>query len=171
MKTYVITLSKNFLSNHPKAGQLTGFEEAIIAKRKIHTIRTNYPLWEKRITEIQRGEAVLSLREWTGKPYRSKQREILQLAAEDGVGIQKIFFNQVEWEDNSKPCYCYWINTGENEIDIDIDTIASNDGFEDPNDFIDWFIPAISKQKPDKDSCRTLECTVIHFSPLRYADK
>ena len=39
---------------------------------KLHTIRANYPLWEKRIKDIQEGHAVLSVRQWSGKPYRSK---------------------------------------------------------------------------------------------------
>lgn len=59
---------------------------------KIHTIRSNYQLWEKRIAEVERGEACLSIREWTGKPYRSKQIEIARLTKDDGVGIQKLEF-------------------------------------------------------------------------------
>lgn len=59
---------------------------------KIHTIRANYPLWKKRIAEVERGEACLSIRQWTGKPYRSKQVEIARLTKEDGVGIQRLEF-------------------------------------------------------------------------------
>ena len=57
---------------------------------KIHTIRTNYQLWEKRINEVQEGNAVLSIRQWSGKPYRSKQTTILNLTKDDGVGIQPL---------------------------------------------------------------------------------
>lgn len=99
MKTYVITLSRNFLANHKRAGEETHFKEKFIlgqgltdyntpSMAKIHTIRTNYPLWEKRIKEVQEGRAVLSIRQWTGKPYRSQQVEIATLTAERGVGIQ-----------------------------------------------------------------------------------
>ena len=59
---------------------------------KIHTIRANYPLWEKRIKEVQEGRARLSIRQWTGKPYHSKQVEIATLTAENGVGLQKLEF-------------------------------------------------------------------------------
>lgn len=86
MKTYVITLSRHFLANHKRAGEETHFKEKFLlgqgltdydtpSMAKIHTIRANYPLWEKRIKEVQEGRAVLSVRQWTGKPYRSKQVE------------------------------------------------------------------------------------------------
>lgn len=103
MKTYVITLSRHFLANHKRAGEETHFKEKFLlgqgltdydtpSMAKIHTIRANYPLWEKRIKEVQDGHAVLSIRQWTGKPYRSKQVEIATLTAENGVGVQKLEF-------------------------------------------------------------------------------
>ncbi|WP_304963495.1 hypothetical protein [uncultured Alistipes sp.] len=114
MKTYVITLSKRFPTGHNRAGDLTFFHEALsnalhnteatltvddaddtsikIYERKIHTIRANYPLWAKRIAEVERGEACLSIRQWTGKPYRSKQVEIARMTKEDGIGIQRLEF-------------------------------------------------------------------------------
>lgn len=61
-------------------------------RKKRHTIRANYPLWAKRIAEVERGEACLSIRQWTGKPYRSKQVEIARLTKDDGVGIQRLEF-------------------------------------------------------------------------------
>ena len=103
MKTYVITLSRHFLANHKRAGEETHFKEKFLlgqgltdydtpSMAKIHTIRANYPLWEKRIKEVQDGRAVLSIRQWIGKPYRSKQVEIATLTAKNGVGVQKLEF-------------------------------------------------------------------------------
>lgn len=103
MKTYVLMLSKVFPATHPLAGQPTGFFDKFIAGQaysrkgwlvspKLHTIRANYPLWKKRIAEVQRGEAVLSVRQWSGRPYMSKQEVIATLTADDGVGIQKLTF-------------------------------------------------------------------------------
>lgn len=103
MKTYVITLSRHFLANHKRAGEETHFKEKFLlgqgltdydtpSMAKLHTIRANYPLWEKRIKEVQGGRAVLSIRQWMGKPYRSKQVEIARLTAENGVGIQMLRF-------------------------------------------------------------------------------
>lgn len=74
-KTYVLMLSEFFPKTHNKAGMPTEFKEKVLNKKKIHTIRANFPLWEKRIKEVQEGRAVLSIRQWTGEPYRSKQVE------------------------------------------------------------------------------------------------
>ena len=92
MKTYVITLSKYFPSTHMWAGIETNFKEKFLCGEKIHTIRGNYELWEKRIKEVQDGRAALSIREWTGRPYWSQQIEIAQLTAKNGVGLQKLEF-------------------------------------------------------------------------------
>lgn len=71
MKTFVITLSKTFPRTHIHSGRETNFAHLLgnglnltedglkICRHKIHTVRTNLPLWEKRISEIQSGQAVL----------------------------------------------------------------------------------------------------------------
>lgn len=75
MKTYVLTLSKVFLKGHPKEGQPTNFKERYLAGEKIHTIRAG-EYWRKVVEEVNAGIALLSVREWSGKPYASKQTEI-----------------------------------------------------------------------------------------------
>lgn len=102
MKTYIIMLSKRYPTTHPLAGIPTFFRDKVLATvcnniefwNKIHTIRANYPLWEKRIKEVVQGNAMLSLRQWTDKPYRSKTVEITRLGADDGVGIQMLKFDK-----------------------------------------------------------------------------
>lgn len=59
---------------------------------KLHTIRSNYKLWSKRIAEVEQGKAILSLRYWEGKPYNSKQVEFCQLDSNSGIGFQKLIF-------------------------------------------------------------------------------
>lgn len=112
LKVYVITLSRVFPVSHPKAGQPTCFREKMAnaiyhmrhpnvfdpyepteATEKYHTIRANYELWRKRFEQIERGEACLSIRQWTGKPYASKQIEIARLTKDDGIGLQKLTLN------------------------------------------------------------------------------
>lgn len=93
MKTYVITLSKTFPKTHKRAGEPTNFRTLFETGVKKHTIRANYPLWKKRMEEVQEGKACLSIRQWSGKPYASKQEEICRLTADNGVGIQKVFIN------------------------------------------------------------------------------
>lgn len=156
MKTYVITLSRYFLANHKRAGEETHFKEKFTlgqgltdydtpSMAKLHTIRANYPLWEKRIKEVQEGNAVLSVRQWTGKPYRSKQIEIARLTAANGVGIQKL-----EIFDLMRPA----------KVDgrlVDLMDLANNDGLS-FSDWYHWFRLA-DVIKP---------MVIIHFTKFRY---
>lgn len=107
--------------------------------------RGNFPLWEKRIAQIQNGEAVLSVRQWTGKPYQSKQVEIARLTAEDGVGIQEL-----KLTDLSRP-------TTINGQRIELNLLAKNDGL----GFNDWFywFEKYDLSKP---------LAIIHFTKFRY---
>ena len=89
-KIYVLTVSEFFPKNHPKEGLPTGFINAISSYKKIHTIRANYELWAKRAEKINKGEAVLSVRYWTGKPYNSKQREVFVLNEMEDLTLQEI---------------------------------------------------------------------------------
>ena len=145
MKTYVLTLSKVFPKTHKRAGELTGFELLFKYFYKKHTIRENYPLWEKRISEIQAGRAVLSVRQWEGKPYRSKQVEIGILTSKDGVGIQML-----KMIDLFRPAII-------NEHKVELPVLAANDGLL-FNDWYEWF-KGYDLKKP---------LAIIHFSELRY---
>lgn len=157
MKTYVITLSRHFLANHKRAGEETHFKEKFLLGQglidydtpslaKIHTIRANYPLWEKRIKEVQEGRAVLSVRQWTGKPYRSKQVEIAMLTAENGVGIQRLEFTDCRLR------FPYIDSEWTSMV-----SIAEHDGLS-LNDWVEWF--------NGYDHPRPL--AIIHFTKFRY---
>ncbi len=168
MKTFVITLSSVFPTTHPRNGKGTAFAPAFrngqtcrkckdnnpalclgdcFSVRKIHTIRANFPLWEKRIAQIRNGEAVLSIRQWTGKPYRSKQTEIARLSAEDGVGIQRL-----DLFDLMRP-------TTINGEQVELPNLAQNDGLS----FDDWFnwFKGYDLSKP---------LAIIHFTKFRYGN-
>lgn len=180
MKTYVITLSKQFPVGHKRAGEPTYFKEqmqnAVLTeiglsacdccdyatrncdssgykidnfRKKRHTIRANYFLWEKRIAEVERGEACLSLRQWTDKPYRSKQIEIARLTKDDGVGIQRLRFPE---GDIASP-----IVRGSRFCMLDLEVLSSNDGLS-YTDWYGWF------KKYDL----TQPMAIIHFTPFRY---
>ena len=164
MKTYVITLSKYFLANHKRAGEETHFKEKFLLGQgltdydtpslaKIHTIRANYPLWEKRIREVQEGRAVLSIRQWTGKPYRSKQVEIAMLTAKNGVGVQKA---RIMPESNFLIAidenYDKYLCTAD-----EIEKIAQNDGLS-IEDWKEWF-RGYDLSKP---------MAIIHSTKFRY---
>lgn len=151
MKKYIITLSKFFLKQHIRAGEETGFKDSFLKGKKVHTIRANYNLWEARIKEVQEGKAVLSIRQWSGLPYRSKQDEITELSNEDGVGIQKLIFNK---DSNGE----FFLE--DFDIDgkyIDFDKLAANDGLL-TEDWYRWF-KKYDLSKP---------MAVIHFTSFRY---
>lgn len=160
MKTYVITLSRYFPVKHSKAGEQTSFRDAFEAgqvfnrgsectylRPKLHTIRANYLLWEKRIKEVQEGNAVLSVRQWLGKPYCSKQIEIARLTAANGVGIQMLRF----LGDNFNGGY---IRNGVFPSDK---ILAKNDGLS-LADWEEWF-RGYDLSKP---------LAIIHFTKFRY---
>ena len=146
MKTFVLTVSKTFPKTHKRAGENTGFVWQISKlftneNTKIHTIRANYDLWEKRAKEINEGKAILSIRYWSHKPYYSKQVEICRLIK---IGVQKL-------EDPTNFVFA--------PIDgktINWDEVAKNDGLS-FNDFCEWF--KVRKNSP---------MAIIHFTDYRY---
>jgi hypothetical protein len=156
-KIFVLIISRTFPKTHKRAGDRTGFEQGIACsvfcpgdcsecsfdKKKLHTIRSNYELWKKKAKEINDGNAILSIRYWSGKPYCSKQVELCTL---DEIGLQKLDnpANFVYAEIDGKMC-----NWGD---------VAKNDGlsFE---DFCEWFK---SRQKEPM--------AVIHFTNFRYCN-
>lgn len=171
MKTYYLTLSQTFPATHPRKGEHTYFKEKFeqaqaitkagkfpcvlpypdFIEPKYHTIRANYPFWAKRFEKINAGEAVLSVRQWSGKPYRSKQIEIARLTKDDGIGLQKLEF---------VPC-CGIIGAtvvidGEDKFMSKI-TLAANDGLT-HDDWLDWF-KSYDLSKP---------LAIIHFTNFRY---
>lgn len=133
MKTYVLTVSRTFPKTHKRAGEQTFFPEMILTAlmgykkghgliEKIHTIRANYELWEKRAKEINDGKAILSIRYWSEKPYRSKQVEICQLTK---IGVQKCnILLTVALIDSTKT--------------VTLENISKNDGLS-FDDFVEWF--------------------------------
>lgn len=141
MKTYVLTLSKTFPAGHPRAGQPTNFAEKVRKGEKIHTIRGNFDLWKKRAQEINAGRAVLSVREWSGKPYQSQQTEIRQF---NKIGIQIV---------NENVVLDYSFDGSYNTVDSEI--VAQNDGLEE-SDFLKWFKSGV------------IDFACIHFTDFRY---
>lgn len=154
MKTYVLTLSHSFPANHAMHGKPTYFREKFLGTpgmlRKLHTIRANYLLWAKRIADVQRGEAVLSIRQWMGRPYMSKQTTIATLTAKDGVGLQQL-------TDIDTNAYCFYPNVRIDKRDIDKVLVAKNDGLS-LDDWREWF----------KDYDLSQPMAIIHFTPFRY---
>lgn len=83
----------------------------------------------KRLPKV--GERI-SLREWTGRPYRSKQRIL-----GEGIitGVRRITISYT----------CFWMEFGNHGRGITVTdsyglhSFAKDDGFSDWNDLVDWF--------------------------------
>lgn len=144
MKTYVLTVSRNFPTTHKRKGEPTHFFINIDAGIKKHTIRDNYPLWKKRIDDVNAGIAIISLRYWSGKPYCAPQIEHKQFGKGE-VGVQKLIVDF--------PGY-YMDELGDN---IPTNHLAENDGLS-RTDFDEWF------KKAQEDD----ELAIIHFTDMRY---
>lgn len=169
MKTHVLIVSRTFPKTHKRVGEETNFIDKIGIgldvgeycnlpfppyEPKLHTIRGNYKLWEKRIKEVQEGKAILSLRYWSGKPYNSKQVEFCQLDKDSGIGCVELKFAFA----NIMTPWLYSEKISNNEHwDFSTETIAKNDGLS-LEDFKEWFINYdLSKQM-----------AIIHFTDFRY---
>lgn len=130
--TYPITLSKRFPAKHPRHGQPTDFRTKYEERAKIHTIRANFPLWKDRFERIFMGSAVLSLRQWSDKPYYSKQELVADLGISDAIGIQELRFLD---GDINKPNI---VKYPDQLIPVTIYDLATNDGLS-LEDFKEWF--------------------------------
>lgn len=146
IKTYVLTISEYFPKTHNRSGQPTNFFKSIDHQIKLHTIRGNYPLWKKRIEEVQAGNAVLSIRRWTGKPYKSPQEEVYQIDKYSGIGVQELIFYQADI-----------ITPAVNGNVLSILELSENDGLI-WVDFKEWF----------KNYDLSEPMAIIHFTSFRY---
>lgn len=147
MKTFVITVSKEFMKSHPRSGEPTNFVESILCGTKKHTLRGNYKYWKNIVDQVNSGKAALSARTWIGKPYKSKQQEFAKFYS---LGIQKcLVLPQTE---------CVVVESKDKNSNLVYDfaafDIEKNDGLS-AADFWSWF--------PNE-----IEGCIIHFTEFRY---
>ena len=181
----VLLVSKTFLPEHPKAGAETHFEKRVICGQKInnnrddvkckfplcgicavrylspkiHTCRSSYERWAQKIARLKEVGGVLSVRQWSGKPYRSKQEVIVDIPAEI-VGVQQLTLIRKRLSKDGDYLW-FAIVDGERKR---VAEIAENDGL-DFLDFEDWFMPMF-----DKNNVSALEFAIVHFTNLRYGE-
>ncbi|KAA6316977.1 hypothetical protein EZS27_032801 [termite gut metagenome] len=132
----VITLSKTFFTGHPRKDEETGFREKVIEGTKIHSCRQNYEYWELKIKRLKKADGVLSIRQWSDKPFCGKQEIITEVPA-DVVGIQKLCL----WRGFEHPAVIG------REI-FSINELAKNDGLS-LEDYQSWLAPAFKENKED----------------------
>lgn len=171
IKRYRLGVSRNFPTTHPRKGEETYFVDKIYVGQKwfgicdrcehrdcghcetalnpkLHTIRSNYELWAKRMSEVQEGRAIIELFYWSEKPYNSKQVVFATLDKDSGCGVQKI--DSFMWQ------FAYIKSNDKIEL-IEIETLSKNDGLS-LEDFKAWF-KGYDLSKP---------MAIIHFTKFRY---
>lgn len=151
-KTFVLTVSKKFMAKHVKAGERTGFKDLIKEGVKIHTIREG-TYWEDVVRQVNAGYAILSVREWIGIPYASKQVEICQF---DKLGWQDVAMYNTPTDDGTKDCVMF-IDAKKITDKSIREKVAANDGLKYP-DFVNWFNLGLNVFKGG----------IIHFTDFRY---
>jgi hypothetical protein len=172
----VVLLSKTFFPQHPKAGKPTFFAEKVdnnfrslpvvisgeVTNNKIHTCRSNYEYWKKKINRLKAEDGVLSVRRWNASPYRSPHETIIDIPAEI-VDVQRLVFcnSNIERPFVDRKNVLFGIEAESKRINLE--TLATNDGLS-VEDFIAWFKPAFEKRK----NADILDFAIIHFTTFRY---
>lgn len=150
-KRVIISLSKTFPKTHKRAGVKTFFLRSIKNGKKIHTIRTGYERWKHNLDKVINGTHIVSLRQWTGVPYRSPQDEISLLT---DVGYERISMSydpdtgKVRAVINGKPF-------------ADVKALAEHDGLT-WTDFVDYFFGKGAH------NATLFQGIIIHFTQFRY---
>lgn len=159
-KKILMTLSRSFPLTHSRKREATDFarklQNTLSGKqedRKIHTIRSNYTQWKHNLDKVREKEFFISVREWTGRPYHSQQRELFRIT--QNVGYQSF---QIFYKAEDKSCSC--LIDGKEFTDLEL--LAKNDGLS-LADFIDWYFPHLEQ---DRDRC--FYGVIIHFTDFRY---
>lgn len=183
MKTFYIMISKNFMKDHPRAGQPTFFKEKIWAGQaetrfpefkfpkedvdydwheyynaipKIHTIRDNYDYWARVAEEVNAGRGILSLRQWTKSPYNFARDGSKQ---KEFLRLTKMGVQRAKIVGVTMDCMGEISNGLVAEIEGEarmIPIVAKRDGLS-TEDFIAWFKEPMSNG------------AVIHFTDFRYS--
>ena len=179
----VVTLGKYFGPKHPRKGQETGFKDKVTDGRKVHTCRSNYGYWRAKIEKITATGGVLSVRQWSAKPYRSPQEVITEIPA-GIVGVQKLELRRekcvvnhyAEAQLDDKPIISVVYYDYEAKVDglpVPLEILAENDGLT-VDDFKAWFAPIFAEtdkkypQFAGLASAVTIDFAIIHFTKRRY---
>ncbi len=150
----VRTLSRQFMSDHPRAGQPTFFVEKFLNSMHVEFYRVNYyellkvinpdvdsmilfyffeslniGIFDKKSHTIRNGNHfktgdLISIRCWSGKPYKSKQIKLVP-----DIAVVKTYEAMIISGN---------LMINGQTYDHDIVSIANNDGLSE-NDFINWF--------------------------------
>lgn len=175
----VVTLSKKFFAQHYRAGEETEFKTKLNDGRKLHTCRSNYEYWKAKIAKLQETGGILSVRQWSEKPYRSPQEIIKDIPA-DIIGVQKLELRRTKIVANhyaegiEKPLITiaeYEYTATVDGVNIPVELLAENDGLT-PEEYKAWFAPVFDKyEKQYEDLAKFSESTILDFAIIHFTKK
>ncbi len=152
MKKVVLILSRVFPLYHPRRGRPTGFAENF-GTRKVHTIRAGYERWKHNLDKVISGDFTLSVRQWSGHPYNSRQEELARFTGSK-VGYQRISMTYDPASGELKAVI-------DGKRFTDLEQLARNDGLS-LSDFTAFFFNDDLAEK------QLFQGIIIHFTPFRY---
>ena len=150
----IITISRVFPVTHSRRGEPTNFAERLRLGDKKHTILSDDDIWMINAEKVKRGKCCLSICQWSGKTYNSKQVEIAR--THNPIGIQPVEIYYHAYNDTVTAKI-----DGREFYDADCYTLAKNDGLS-VQDFKEWFFG--KDPKGDK----VFKGVIIHFTDFRY---
>lgn len=156
----VVMLTKTFFNDHPLAGSPTNFASLVKSGKKIHTCRDNYEYWEKKITALKNVGGSLSIRQWSGKPYKSPQEVVVEIPSTE-VGFSELTMEHTFYRCEGKVSH-YFRAFVENKP-ISLEELAKNDGFSSVDDFTEFLLPLFCKYHK-----RVLRLAIVHFNKFTY---
>lgn len=174
-------LSKTFFPQHPKSGEPTNFAKKVRRGQKRHTCRCNYDYWQDRIARLQQRGGVLSLRQWSGKPYEkgSHTEKVIDVPSAM-VEVQRLVMSRekitdsmiyTEGSDSVFAAHESWQYTAEvGGTPVDVAVLAKNDGLT-LEDFKAWFNPVFDEYEAKHGTsihASALTFAVIQFTTFRY---
>lgn len=146
---YFVEQLSNALHEHSEYGvQLLDNESVVVRGKKLHTIRENYEYWKEKADKINAGEMELSIRVWSGKPYRSTQVEVARLSH---VGVQLV---EMSYSTEDAQPIVYVDNVLKPNVAAEM---AKNDGLQLEN-WIEWFFKKTN----------TFRGVILHFTDFKY---
>lgn len=156
----VVILSKDIFARGKKASAPSFFERKVKNGSKRHTVRANFDYWKQKIERLKEQGGTLSLRQWSGKPYRSSQETILEIPA-SMVEVQRLSLVRLQTETKKGTFYSFLAKIDGTRYPLE--TIARNDGLTE-EEFTEWFNPFFD----EVEYATPLAFAVIHFTTFRY---
>lgn len=159
----VVMLTKVFFDQHPRAGEPTNFASLVKQGLKVHTCRDNYQYWADKVAKLKEAGGTLSVRQWSGKPYRSPQEIVVEIPASE-VEVSELTMEHNFYPEPNRPHHeCHYYRAMIDNKPIDMKKLAQNDGFSRVEDFTEFIQPLFTKYQK-----RVIRLAIIHFNSYRY---